>query len=79
MIEYKPTQGQLARLEAARLGASHTSAAVSEARAKLALAIAEDSQAHATLSRAIDAVLYGYNDEPPNHSTEHDLAPQTGT
>lgn len=70
MTEYRPTQGQLERLEAARLGATHTSAAVAEARAKLALAIAEDNEAHATLSRAIDAVLYGYNDGPLTHFSE---------
>lgn len=71
MIDHQPTPEHLERLEQARLGASQTSAAVSEARAKLAQALAEHSEASATLSRAIDTVLYG----PPRHSGEH--GPQT--
>ncbi|MFE4051227.1 hypothetical protein [Streptomyces sp. YIM B13518] len=59
MTRHQPTPEQLERLEAARLGASHTAAAVAEARAKLALAIAEDNDAQATLDRAIGTVLYG--------------------
>lgn len=63
MLTRQPTSLELERLEAARLGASHTTAAVAEARAKLALAIAEDSEAQATLNRAIDTVLYGPYDD----------------
>ncbi|MFE6426752.1 hypothetical protein ACFVOB_14940 [Streptomyces rochei] len=59
MPSHRPTHDQLERLEAARLGVSYTTAAVAEARAKLAQAIAEDNDAHNTLNRAIDTVLYG--------------------
>lgn len=63
MITHQPTPEQLAKLQEAYLGASHTSAAVAEARAKLALAIAEDGEAMATLSRTIETVLYGPMDD----------------
>jgi hypothetical protein len=63
MRTHKPTPEELDRLEAARLGASHTGAAVAEARANLAQAIAEDADAQTTLNRAINVVLYGPQDD----------------
>ncbi|MEU0220426.1 hypothetical protein ABZ281_37550 [Streptomyces sp. NPDC006265] len=59
MITHQPTPEQLERLEQARLAASHTDAAVAEARAKLAQALAEHSEAQAALNRAINTTLYG--------------------
>jgi len=65
MIDHQPTPEELERLEQARLGASQTDAAVADARAKLATALAEHSEASLTLSRAIDTVLYGPQGDSP--------------
>ena len=65
MITHKPTPEQLERLQAAHLGATQTEAAVAEARAKLAQALAEHSEANRTLDRAIADVLYGSHDDSP--------------
>lgn len=71
MITHQPTPEQLERLESARLGHSNTGVAVAEARAALAQAIAEHSEAEATLNRAVDDVLYGPHDDS--------AAPRAGT
>lgn len=59
MPAHVPTPGQLERLEAALLGVRHTTAAIADAEAALALALAEDADARQTLVRAIASVLYG--------------------
>nr|WP_014696917.1 hypothetical protein [Streptomyces sp. FR1]AFI44020.1 hypothetical protein pFP4.21c [Streptomyces sp. FR1] len=65
MITHQPSPEQLERLQQAQLGASQTEVAVAEARAKLAQAIAEHSEATTTLNRAIHDVLYGPQDGSP--------------
>jgi hypothetical protein len=76
VITHQPTPEQLERLEQARLAASQTNVAVAEARAQLAQAIAEHSEAEATLNRAIDDVLYGPHDDSqgPRKGTAYDLS-----
>ncbi|MFM9473968.1 hypothetical protein [Streptomyces scabiei] len=65
MITHQPTPEQLERLQQAQIAAGHTDAAVAEARAKLAQALAEHSEASATLSSAILEVIYGPLDDAP--------------
>lgn len=79
MIKHQPTPEQLERLQQASLAASHTDAAVAEARAKLSLALAEHGEASATLSSAIMTVIYGPQDDAPEHrgGTLRDLSNQT--
>ncbi|MDX2551340.1 hypothetical protein [Streptomyces stelliscabiei] len=76
MITHQPTPEQLQRLQQAQLGASQTDAAVAEARAKLAHALAEHSEASATLSSAIHTVIYGPLDDAgrPRQSTLRGLS-----
>ncbi|MBP5918818.1 hypothetical protein F3K34_44380 [Streptomyces sp. LBUM 1486] len=79
MISHQPTPEHLERLEQARLAASQTDAAVADARAKLAHALAEHSEASATLSQAINTVLYGPPDDSPKrlqnaYEASNDLA-----
>ncbi|HET9381312.1 MAG TPA: hypothetical protein VFP69_10835 [Streptomyces sp.] len=63
MITHQPTREQLERLEQARLAASHTDTAVAEARAHLARALAEHAEAQATLTKAMDDVLYSPSED----------------
>jgi ABC-type transporter Mla subunit MlaD len=65
MITHQPTPEQLERLQQAQRAATHTDQAVAEARASLAQALAEHSEATATLTRAIHDVLYGPQDGAP--------------
>ncbi|MDX2538596.1 hypothetical protein [Streptomyces scabiei] len=65
MITHQPTPEQLERLQQAQIAASQTDAAVADARAKLAQALAEHSEATATLSTAIMDVIYGPQNDAP--------------
>ncbi|MDX3044095.1 hypothetical protein PV383_44085 [Streptomyces caniscabiei] len=71
MISHQPTPEQLERLQQAQIGASQTDAAVAEARAKLALALAEHSEASMALTKAIHDVIYGPQGKPVTYSAEH--------
>ncbi|MGW6008662.1 hypothetical protein [Streptomyces sp. NPDC055210] len=65
MLTHQPTPEQLKRLQQAQIAAGQTDAAVAEARAKLSVAIAKHSEASATLSSAIQDVIYGPQDAAP--------------
>ncbi|MFI1678829.1 hypothetical protein [Streptomyces sp. NPDC020607] len=79
MLTHQPTPEQLERLQQAQIAASYADVAVAEARAKLSVAIAEHSEASATLGKAITDVIYGPMDDAPKprKGTLRELSNQT--
>lgn len=63
-LTHRPTPEQLQRLQRAHMDVNAGDAAVAEARAKPAQELADQSERTLRLSRAIDDVLYGPQDDP---------------